>query len=209
MIVHPDVEKYLRDLSPAPHAVLSEMQAVGEARNFPIVGPLVGRLLFTLVKFGHVHNVLECGSGFGYSALWIALALTENGRITCIEYDDKNLTLAKKFFEKAGLSHKATFIQGDAMKIVPNLTDTYDVILNDIDKPQYPKILPLLQNRLRVGGMLITDNVLWQGKVTKAAEDKETRAIQNFNRQLLAADHLWNAFLPLRDGLSLSMKLRG
>ncbi|MEZ4766721.1 MAG: O-methyltransferase [Calditrichia bacterium] len=208
MIVNPDIEQYLSQLGALPHAILGDMEAEGLERNFPIVGPLVGRLLVSLIKFGHVHTVLECGSGFGYSAMWMAIALSENGKITCIEYDPVNIERAKSYFEKAGLAHKVTFIQGNAMDIVPTLSDTYDLIMNDVDKPQYPQLLPLLLDRLRVGGMLIADNVLWKGKVTQPAVDGETRAIQEFNENLVWEKNLWSTFLPLRDGLSLSIKLR-
>lgn len=208
MIVNPDIEQYLSQLGALPHAILGDMEAEGAERNFPIVGPLVGRLLVSLIKFGHVHTVLECGSGFGYSAMWMAIALSENGKITCIEYDPVNIERAKSYFEKAGLAHKVTFIQGNAMEIVPTLSDTYDLIMNDVDKPQYPQLLPLLLDRLRVGGMLIADNVLWKGKVTQPAVDGETRAIQEFNENLVWEKNLWSTFLPLRDGLSLSIKLR-
>ena len=208
MIVNPDIEQYLSQLGALPHAILGDMEAEGLERNFPIVGPLVGRLLVSLIKFGHVHTVLECGSGFGYSAMWMAIALSENGKITCIEYDPVNIERAKSYFEKAGLAHKITFIQGNAMEIVPTLSDTYDLIMNDVDKPQYPQVLPLLLDRLRVGGMLIADNVLWKGKVTQPAVDGETRAIQEFNENLVWEKNLWSTFLPLRDGLSLSIKLR-
>ena len=208
MIVNPDIEQYLSQLGALPHAILGDMEAEGLERNFPIVGPLVGRLLVSLIKFGHVHTVLECGSGFGYSAMWMAIALSENGKITCIEYDPVNIERAKSYFEKAGLAHKVTFIQGNAMEIVPTLSDTYDLIMNDVDKPQYPQVLPLLLDRLRVGGMLIADNVLWKGKVTQPAVDGETRAIQEFNENLVWEKNLWSTFLPLRDGLSLSIKLR-
>ena len=208
MIVHPEIEQYLLRLGALPHTILEQMAREGEDRDFPVVGPLVGRLLVSLIKFGHVHNVLECGSGFGYSAMWMAIALTENGRITCIEYDSVNIERAKSYFAKAGLSHKVKFIQGNALEVLPSLTDTYDFILNDVDKEQYPAMQPLLIERVRVGGMLVTDNVLWKGKVTQKAEDQETKAVQEYNEQLVWAKNLWTTFLPLRDGLAMSIRLR-
>ncbi len=209
MIVNPEIEAYLKQISSYPHPVFKEMEALAEERNFPIVGPLVGRLLFAMVEFGHVHTILECGSGYGYSALWMALALPENGKITCIEYDANNIELAKSFFEKAGVFHKVSFEQGDAVEIAARLTATYDVVMNDIDKERYPTILPTLLQRLRVGGMLITDNVLWKGNVIGKAEDDRTRHIQEYNQKLMSDDHLWTTIIPLRDGVSLSIKLRG
>lgn len=208
MIVHPDIVDYLEKLAPIPDPVLEEMEQLGKARNFPIVGPLVGRLLAALVQFGHVHTVLECGSGFGYSAMWMALTLPENGKITCIEFDEQNIRQAKKFFERAELSHKVSFMRGDAVEIVSELSQTYDLILNDVNKEQYPNILPLLLKKLRVGGMLITDNVLWKGKVAHNNDDGLTSKIRQYNDMLIQEKSLWTSILPLRDGVALSIKLR-
>jgi len=208
-IVHPDIETYLNKMTHIPHPVLEEMEKVGKSRNFPIIGPQVGRLLYLLIEFGHVHTILECGTGFGYSAMWMALALPENGELIGIEADEKNIARAKKFFEKAGVLHKVTFLHGDALKIVPELTEHFDMVLNDVHKAQYPEILPLLVERLRVGGLLITDNVLWKGQVTQnPPPDENTRSVQEFNQKLLEYKNLWTSFLPIRDGLSLSVKLK-
>lgn len=209
MIVYPEIEEYLRKISTIPHWVLSEMEAYGRKRNFPIVGPLVGRFLYALIEFGHVHTILECGSGFGYSAAWMALALPENSKITCIEYDAENVAKAKEFLKEMDVIHKVTFIQGDVMKIVPQTKQTYDLIFNDIDKHLYPQVLPLLIERLRTGGIFISDNVLWKGEVAREnPEDEKAQHIQNFNRLLLEQKSLWTSIIPLRDGLSLSIKLK-
>ncbi|RMG60787.1 MAG: O-methyltransferase [Calditrichaeota bacterium] len=208
MIVHPDVEAYLQKMTPESHPVLQEMESLAARRNFPIVGPLVGRLLYLLIEFGHVHTVLECGSGFGYSAIWMALALPENGSILCIEYEEKNLELARQFAEKAEVAHKIKFVQGDALEVVKSLQETYDFILNDVNKPQYPMILPDLIRLLRVGGMLVTDNVLWKGQVAQANPDEKTRAIQTYNQALFQEPGLWTSIVPLRDGVALSVKLK-
>lgn len=208
MIVLPEINHYLKSMAPIPDPVLEEMEKLGDRRKFPIIGPLVGRLLVSLVHFGHVHTVLECGSGFGYSAAWLAYALPENGRITCIELDHENIELGKDFLERAGLLPKVTFIQGDALEVLPTLSQSYDFILNDVHKTQYPAILPLLLKRLRDGGMLLTDNVLWQGKVARPAEDELTAAIQKYNQMLIDEKSLWTTFLSIRDGVSLSIKLR-
>lgn len=209
MIVDPQVDEYLKRTSPVPHRVLSEMEEYGRQRNFPMVGPLVGRFLYSLIEFGHVHTILECGSGFGYSAAWMALALPENSKITCIEYDKENISKAKEFLKELDVIHKVTFVQGEVMEIVPKNNDTYDLIFNDINKHQYPKILPLLIERLRVGGMLISDNVLWKGRVAEEnPDDEKAQYMQEFNKLLYEHKSLWTSIVPLRDGLSLSIKLK-
>jgi predicted O-methyltransferase YrrM len=208
MIINPDIEKYIAGFGELPNSILAEMEAEAQQRNFPYIGPLVGRFLVSLVKFGHVHTVLDCGSGFGYSAMWMAFALAENARITCIEHDAVNIQRAKTYFEKAGLSHKVTFHQGDAREIVPTLTDTFDMILNDVDKIHYPELLPQLLNKLRIGGLLVSDNVLWQGKIVNTQKDGPTQAVHEYNQMLFQSNNLWTSIVPLRDGLALTLKLK-
>ena len=209
MILHSDVEEYLKKMSPVPHPVLAEMEEYGKQRNFPIVGPLVGRFLYSIIEFGHIHTILECGSGFGYSAAWMALALPENSKITCIEYSEENILKAKEFLKKLDVLHKVTFIQGNVMEIVPNKKQTYDMIFTDIDKHQYSKIFPSLVEQLRTGGILIADNVLWKGMVAEEnPTDERAKNIKEFNRLLYENNSLWTSIIPLRDGLSFSVKLK-
>lgn len=209
MINYPEIEEYLKRISPVPHWVLEKMEEYGKQRNFPMVGPLVGRFLYALIEFGHVHTILECGSGFGYSAAWMALALPENSKIICIEYDKENISKAKEFLKELDVLHKVTFHQGNVLDIVPKLNQSYDLIFNDINKSQYPKILPVLVEKLRIGGMLISDNVLWKGKVVEENPDNDnTKYIQEFNKLLYENKSLWTSIMPLRDGLSLSIKLK-
>ncbi len=209
MIVHPAIEEYLTHLSSPIHSVLKEMEERAEQINFPIMGPLVGRLLYFLVEYGHVHRILECGSGFGYSALWMALALPENGNITCIESNSQNIELAKHYFEKAGQLHKLTIMEGDALEILTTLQGTYDMVVNDIHKAQYPDSLPLILPRLRVGGILVTDNLLWKGDVAAdTPTDPKTPFIQQYNKQLFSLPELFSTIVPIRDGVGISIKLK-
>ncbi len=208
MIVHPEVEQYLQNFAPLPTPVLQEMADEAARTNFPIVGPLVGRLLYLLIEFGHVHTILECGSGFGYSALWMALALPENGSITCIEYSQENIERAKTYFHKAGLLHKVTFRKGNALEIVPTLPGTYDLIMNDVEKSQYPQLLPLLIPRLRVGGLLVTDNVLWKGEAARDSRKGDAAMVHQYNQMLYREKSLFTTLIPLRDGLGLSIKIQ-
>ncbi len=209
MIVNPAIEQYLQNISPPIHPVLKEMEDRAHEIDFPIMGPLVGRLLYFLVEYGHVHRILECGSGFGYSALWMALALPENGNITCIEKDPQNIELAKKYFEKAGQLHKLTFLEGDALEILANLQGTYDMIVNDIYKEQYPQSLPLILPRLRVGGILVTDNLLWKGDVANDPPTApKTTYIKEYNTLIFSSPELFSTLVPLRDGVGISIKLK-
>jgi predicted O-methyltransferase YrrM len=207
MIVNPEIEAYLSELSSPPHQILKEMEDYGKQRNFPFVGPLVGRFLYSLIEFGHIHTILECGSGYGYSAAWMALALPENGKIFCIEYKSENIEKAKVYLEELSVAHKVTFLKGDSLEIVSTLNQSFDMIFNDIDKHQYSEILPSLIKCLRVGGILLIDNVLWKGKVVEEEVDDVTQHILAFNKALFDEKSLWSTIIPIRDGVSLSVKL--
>jgi len=208
MIVNPDIENYLRNLAPIPHPILKEMEEYGKSCSFPIVGPLVGRFLYLMIEFGHVHTILECGSGFGYAAAWMALALPENGNITCIEYDSTNIKKAKEFLKRLEVIHKVSFIEGNAVECIQKVGHSLDMIFNDIDKSQYLTILPHFVKRLRLGGVLISDNVLWKGLVAENDPDKTTKHIVAFNTALFNNKSLWTSIVPIRDGLSVSVKLK-
>ena len=208
MMMPSNITGYLNNLAPSPIPVLHEMESYAEDLKFPIIGPLVGRLLYILIEFGHVHTILECGSGFGYSAVWMAMALPENGQIICIDNEEQNIELARGYLEQAGFLHKVSFIRGDATEEVKKMRKSFDLIFNDIDKTGYPLILPALIERLRVGGLLLTDNVLWKGKVTEQQMDEATEAIDQMNQMLNDIPHMVTSILPLQDGVSLSIKLR-
>lgn len=208
MIINPDIENYLRNLAPIPHPILKEMEEYGKRCSFPIVGPLVGRFLYLMIEFGHVHTILECGSGFGYAAAWMALALPENGNITCIEYDSTNIKKAKEFLKRLEVIHKVSFIEGNAVECIQKVGHSLDMIFNDIDKSQYLTILPHFVKRLRLGGVLISDNVLWKGMVAENDPDITTEHIVAFNTALFNNKSLWTSIVPIRDGLSVSVKLK-
>ncbi len=206
-ILNPSIEEYLRGLGPAPHPVLARMEERARASDFPIVGPLVGAMLQVLIRSAGVRVIFELGSGFGYSALWMALALPDDGTITCTETSGENVERARAYLEEAGVAGKVEFLQGDGLEILARRSETFDLIFSDVDKRQYPETLPLVLPRLRTGGLFLTDNVLWSGRVTEPAPDESTRAILEFTRLLYAAKELETTIVPLRDGVSVSVKL--
>lgn len=205
-IVHPAIEEYLRGLAPDPDPVLREMEALGESRRFPIIGPLVGRLLMLLALAIRARRVLELGSGFGYSAYWLARALGPDGEIVCAEHSHDNARLAREFFTRAKLRPRITFEVGDALKLLDRHPGPFDLIFMDIDKADYPEAFPKLLPRLRSGGLLVTDNMLWSGAVLHPAGDDATRGIQAYTRLLYGSPDLVTILLPIRDGVSVSLK---
>lgn len=208
-IVNPEIERYLHELQARSEPVLAELERRAQDENFPIVGPLVGRLLFVLARSLRAQTVLELGSGFGYSGLWFAKALEDGGRVVMTEGQAHNVESARDYFRRAGLVDRAVFEQGDALEIVQSYPGPFDVIFCDIDKKDYPRALDLALPRLRRGGLLIYDNVLWSGRAAReaAADDVATLGVRELNRRLHQEPSLSTTILPLRDGVSVSVKL--
>ncbi len=206
-ITHPEIETYLKGLLPERHPVLTEMEAEAARRGFPIVGPLVGTLLALLTKAVGARDVLELGSGFGYSAFWFAQALPPEGRLVAIEQNPENVRAAEGYLGRAGLAEKVTFLAGDALTLMESKAGPFDIIFNDIDKHAYPEVPAKALPKLRAGGLLISDNNLWSGRVVGEPESDWTAGIQVYNRLVGSDPGLITTILPLRDGVSVSLKL--
>lgn len=206
-IVHPQLGEYLLNLTPDRDAVLEEMEHYAKERNFPIIGPLVGRLLFVLAKATGAKRILELGSGFGYSAYWFARAIGRDGRVICTEGDQENAERAREYFRRGKISQKIKFLNGDALKLIDEVEGTFDIIFNDIDKHQYPKAFRKALPLLRKGGLLISDNVLWSGRVLDGHPDRNTAGILTYNRLVYASKELFTTVIPLRDGVSVSIRI--
>lgn len=207
-ILPAEIEAYLTRWVPDRDAILEEMERLAALRHFPIVGPVVGRLLAQLTLLTGARRILEMGAGFGYSAYWMARALPEGGRVIAIERAPDNLRLAREFFRKGGLIDRVEFRQGDALEVVQELSGLFDLIFVDLDKAQYPASLPLTLPRLKRGGLLLTDNLLWGGRVLALdPREESTRSIQEYTRLLYRTPDLYTTILPLRDGIALSLKL--
>jgi predicted O-methyltransferase YrrM len=183
------------------------MEAYAEKHGFPIIGPLVGPILFQLARMIGARRVFELGSGFGYSAVWFSQAVGPRGRVVMTEGDPANSDLAMRYLRRARLAARVTPRVGDALTMLAKEKGKFDVILNDIDKWQYPEILPLARKKLRRGGLLITDNMLWSGRVLKKNPDRNTRGILGLTRLLYSAPDFFTVLLPVRDGVTVSLKL--
>src|SRR5262249_8382323 len=206
-IVNPAIEAYLRRVAPAGDEVAQEMERLADRRRFPIVGPLVGRLLYLLARSIGAREVFECGSGFGYSAYWFARALPPDGRVVLTEGSAENCASARGFLSRAGLMAKAAIEKGDALEILPRHAGPFDIIFCDIDKRDYPRVHPLVKPRLRPGGMFVCDNMLWSGRVAAdEQQDDDTRGVRELTRLLYEDEELFTTLLPLRDGVSVSLR---
>lgn len=197
---------YMDNLFQHSTGVIAEMESLASERNFPIVGPHVGRLLGLMVKLARAQRIFEMGSGFGYSAYFMAAAQGRSGKIVCTDLDVKNKELAQKFL--AGIwTTKIDFRIGHALDILAAESGTFDLIFNDVDKEDYPKALEIAIPRLAPGGLFITDNVLWYGRVADSEfMDSETQGIRKFNSKLVSHPSLEVVIIPLRDGIAIARK---
>ena len=206
MIIDPRVEDYILNLHKRP-PVLREMEKFGKSINFPILGPIVGSILLQYTMVMRAKRILELGSGFGYSGLWFAMGLPEDGRVYCTDYSAKNKEMAEGYFNRANLNHKLQFNVGDGLELMDQVDGEFDIILNDVQKTQYPSAFEKMLGKLRPGGLLISDNVLWKGKVVEHSEDETVSAIREFNRLIFESDLVVSTILPVRDGVGVCLKL--
>ena len=206
-LVHPSIEAYLHQLLPDRDPILKEMESFGQEKQFPLVGPLVGCFLYQLALVSGTKRLFEMGSGFGYSAYWFARALPTEGRMILTEGSGELSQKSKDYLKRGGFDKKAIFEIGDAVEILERTPGPFDLIFIDIDKEQYPEAFRWALPKVRKGGLLVADNILWFGQVLDR-EDRSaaTEGIREFTRLIYAAENLATAILPIRDGVSVSMK---
>jgi caffeoyl-CoA O-methyltransferase len=201
------VDDYLYAMLPKRDEVLAEMEGYASQHRIPIVGPAVARVLQQLALMINAKTVFELGSAIGYSTIWWAQAVGENGSVIYTDGDAKNAERARGYFDRAGVSKRITLHTGDALEVLSEQKQQYDIIFNDVDKEDYPRVLRLVSPRLRKGGLFITDNVLWSGHVAeKNPKSPQTKAILEFNRQLYSSPDFFTTILPIRDGLGVALK---
>jgi predicted O-methyltransferase YrrM len=194
-IIQENVAEYLERFVPRRDGVFKDMEAYALEHDVPIVGPHVGALLFMMATSANAKRVLELGTAIGYSGSWLARALPGNGKLTTIEWDSEMASVANKNFEKAGVLDKVELIEGSAMELMPGLEGHFD---------------PHCITRLKKGGLFITDNVLWSGRVadpTSPKDDPETSTIKEFTKKVFSSNELLTVLVPLRDGITISFKL--
>jgi predicted O-methyltransferase YrrM len=202
------VEKYLYAILPKRDAVLAEMERYAKLHDVPIVGPAVGRLLTQLVQLTGARRIFELGSAIGYSTLWMARAAGPGTEIHYTDGNPANAARAKAYLERGQVADRVHIHVGDALTMLEQTTGEFDVIFNDVDKIGYPEVFRKAVSRVRSGGLFITDNTLWSGRVARKAKanDRQTRAIQQFNKLCYASEELFPVLVPLRDGVLVCLK---
>jgi predicted O-methyltransferase YrrM len=213
-IVPDAVERYLADLNRAGDPVLDAVARDGAARGLPLVDAEVGALLRVLATAIGAHRMLEIGTAIGYSTIWLARALPRTGMLFTMEMNADRSREARENIARAGLADRVMVMVGDAQLLLAKVAGPFDLIFQDGDKQLYAPMLDRLVDLLRPGGLLVTDNVLWDGEVVPGytASPKrdagETRAIASYNQRLNAHPLLLTATVPLRDGVAISAKKR-
>ena len=205
-ITVPEVEEYMYGLLPPRDAIVAEMEEDAARNHYAIVGPAVARVLYQLATISGAKKIFELGSAIGYSTLWWARAVGEGGRVIYTDGDPQRAEKARRYFERAGVTPRITIRVGDALEFLSEEKEQYDIIFNDVDKTDYPRAFRLAVPRLKSGGLFIADNVLWYGKVSRPNPDAETKAILQFNQLICESKDLFTTILPLRDGVSVSVK---
>ncbi len=205
-ITVPEVEDYLYAMLPPRDEVLAEMEADATRNGVAIVGPVVARVLYQLATISGAKKIFEMGSAIGYSTIWWARAVGEGGRVVYTDGDPKHAEKARGYFQRAGVSERITVRVGDALEFLSEEKEQYDIIFNDVDKTDYPRVFRLALPRLKSGGLFIADNVLWSGKLSKSNPDAETKAILEFNKLICESEDLFTTILPIRDGVSVCVK---
>jgi caffeoyl-CoA O-methyltransferase len=205
-ITSPKIDNYILGLRNRPDPVLRDMEKYASERHFPIIGPLVGPFLRQIAYVMGAKKIFEMGSGFGYSAYWFAGGLKKGDKIICTDGSEANYKKAQVYFKRAGIDKMVDYRVGDALDIINQVKGQFDIILNDIDKQSYPLAFDLAIPRLKSGGIFITDNVLWSGRILDSQPDKSTKAILEFNRKLFKSKDVIASIIPIRDGLGIAVK---
>jgi predicted O-methyltransferase YrrM len=211
-VIVPDaIEQYLARLNHVVDPVLQDIAEKGAARNLPLIDAEVGALLRVLAVAIGAAKILEIGTAVGYSGIWLAGALPAHGMLMTLELDPERAREARDNFARAGLADRTSVIVGDAERMIAKVAGPFDLVFQDGAKQLYSPLLDRIVSLLRPGGLLVTDNVLWDGKVVPgftpvAADDESTRASAEYNDRLATHPQLVTATVPLRDGVSISVK---
>jgi caffeoyl-CoA O-methyltransferase len=212
-IVPDAVERYLHALNHLSDDVLADVARDGAARDLPLIDAEVGALLRVLVRATGATRVLEIGTAIGYSGIWLAGALPPGGMLITMEADVERAREARANFDRAGVADRVSVMIGTAQLLVAKVAGPFDLIFQDADKQLYGPMLDRLIALLRPGGVLVTDNVLWNGEVVPGyvaaptREAADTAAIAEYNRRIATDPRLITSIVPLRDGVSISVKV--
>jgi len=207
-----EIEEYVEKLTTPEYSYLNELnRETWEKVLIPrmLSGHIQGRILSMFSHMIQPKRILEIGTYTGYSALCLAEGLTENGKIFTIDNNEEISGYLKKYAEKSGFKDNVVQLIGDAKSIIPTLDEQWDIVFIDADKENYSNYYDLVFDKIRKGGFIIADNVLWSGKVVEENEkiDKDTKALIDYSKKIHADERVENVLMPVRDGLMVARKL--
>jgi len=203
------VQDYITSLVPPREPEMQEMEKYAEKHGFPIIGPACGYYCYQLARMLNAKSVFELGSGYGYSTAWFAKAVKENGGgvVHHTVWDEELSQRAQGHLSRMGFDDLVQFHNAEAVETLRQTDGTFDIIFNDIDKEGYPDSLPVIKAKLRQGGILIIDNMLWSGRpFDPKNHEKSTEAIRRFTRDITTDSDWIVSLIPMRDGMIVAYK---
>ena len=203
------IQDYLTSLVPARPVEMQVMEAYAEKTDFPIIGPAAGYACYQIARMLGARSVFEMGSGYGYSTAWFARAVKENGGgvVHHVVWDEKLSGMAREHLARLGYADIVRYQVAEAVETLRNTPGPFDLIFNDIEKKNYPASLPLIKEKLRPGGALIIDNLLWHARIFNRSDKSEaTEAIRRFTRDITADPDWIVNIIPVRDGVLVAYK---
>ncbi len=209
-ILDPKLTEYLTNLVPPRPRELQKMEAYAAEHDFPIIGPICGHLCYQLARSLKAKRIFELGSGYGYSTAWFAQAVKENGggEVHHVVWDEKLSSMAHEHLKALGYEGLIKYTMGEAVQTLQATEGPFDVIFMDIDKQDYAKAIPTIHAKLKAGGVLIIDNILWSGRIFDDKDQSpQTAAIREVTGMLTNNDRWVASVIPIRDGLLVATKL--
>jgi len=217
VIDYDKTQEYLASLVPPRESELQKMEQYADEHDFPIIGPVCGYYCYQLARMINATSVFELGSGFGYSTAWFAKAVKENcaaqgrsnggGVVHHTVWDEGLSKRAAGYLSVLGCADVVKFNVAEAVETLRQTEGPFDIIFNDIDKEAYPDSLPVIKEKLRSGGILIIDNMLWDGEIfDENNQRKSTQAIRRFTRDITTDPDWIVSLIPMRDGMIIAYK---
>lgn len=210
-LISPEVSAYLEQLIPERPAEMRAMEEWSRENQFPIIGPAAGQLCYLVARMIGARKIFELGSGFGYSTAWFAKAVRENGggSVHHVVWDDALSQRARRHLGNLGLLEYVRFEVGEAVQTLRNFAGPFDLIFNDIDKRGYSESLPVIEEKIAPGGVLIIDNMLWHGRIFDESDRSEdTEGVREFTRRITTDPGWISSLVPIRDGLIVARRQR-
>lgn len=203
------IEKYVEAHTKWPDAVLQELERDTYAKIYMpqmVSGHVQGRFLSMISKLIQPMHVLEIGTFTGYSALCLSEGLKQGGTVYTMDVNEELETMVRSFIDKAGATEKVKYLIGNAVEIIPTMNVMFDLVFIDADKENYPRYYDLVFDKVRSGGVILADNVLWSGKVVEENQDEETKALVAFSDKVQRDERVENILLSIRDGVMMIRK---